>query len=125
MNVVDCVLTSVFRKDVPVVPTSGLPEIGLDPSSRLCTIRDSLLHGLCDYFHFIDFVERMNQDMNVVLHEDVGEDNEVMLLGGFVNSVGKGLADAVVGEVLPSAVGGSCVEMRVARCIAKLSFGLA
>ena len=125
MNIVDGVLASVFGKDVSVVPASGLPQVGLDPPPRLGTIGDSLLHSFCDQFHFVDFVEGMNENVKVVRHEDAGEDDKVVFLGGFVNSVSEGLADVVIIEVLPSAIGRGGVVVRVTRGISKLSFGLA
>ena len=63
--------------------------------------------------------------MNVVGLEYVSEDDKVVFLGGFVNSVSEGLANAVVGEVFPTIVGGGCVIVRVTWCVAKLALGLA
>ena len=124
MNVVDGVLASMFGEDVSVVPASGFPEVGLDPPSRLGTIGDALLDGFGNHLHFVNLVERMNENVKVVRHEGVGDDDKVVFLGGFVNSVSEGLANAVVGEVFSTVVGGGCVVVRVTWGISKLALKL-
>ena len=100
MDVVNRVLASSFGEDVSVVTSSNFPQIGSNPSSRFGAVRDSLLDRFGYQFHGVDLFERMNENMHVVGHEDIGEDNVAMFLGRLIDAIGKGLADSVIFEML-------------------------
>ena len=38
----------------------------------------------------------MDEQVDVVGHEDIGKDSESVLLGGFINAFSEGLTDSVV-----------------------------
>ena len=99
MDVVDHLCPRLSAGDISVVASASFPEVSHDPSSILGTAGRPLLDGLENLGHVIDFVHRTNEQVNMIGHEDIGKDNETVLLRGFVDAFGKEFTDLVVLEI--------------------------
>lgn len=96
VNVVDD-LNSRFRfGHISIIAATSLPEIGCDKAFVFCTARWALLDRLQDLRHIVDFIHRANEQMDVVGHEDVGKNHEVVSGCCFVDSFGQQPADFVI-----------------------------
>ena len=58
-----------------------------------------MLDGFENLGHVIDFVHRPNEEVNVIVHEDIGKNDEVVRLSGLVDSSGEEFTDLVVLEI--------------------------
>lgn len=96
MNVADRLATSLFRVDVPIVAAASLPQVSCNPALPLGLVRDTLLDRLQDQRHRVRLIERVDQQMDMVWHEDIGENSKAVVFGGPDNAPGKGDADTLV-----------------------------
>ena len=49
-----------------------------------------------DLGYVIDLVDRVDEHVNVVGHEDIGKNGEIVFDGSFIKSLDEKLADAIV-----------------------------
>ena len=99
MDVVSDLNSCLLACNITVIASAAFPEIGPNPSSILGTARWSLLDGFENLGHVINFVHRPNDDVDVIVHEDVGKNDEVVGLCGFVDSSREEFTDLVVLEI--------------------------
>ncbi len=93
------------------------PQVSLDHAAILCAPGGSLLDRLEDLGHIVILVHRVNEHMNMVGHEYVGKDNEVVEFSGFVYSFGYEFANLVILEIWLAVKGRECELMRNARIV--------
>jgi hypothetical protein len=105
MNAFDSVTSRLLTEDVSVVASASLPQISRNPAARFCHLGYSTLDRFCDGLHLVDLIERMDKEVNMIGHEDVCEDDKVMLLGCLVDALGQRLADPFIFQMRPSAIG--------------------
>ena len=94
-DIENAIASRLWVKDIGVVPSSSLPQNGWYPLSVFRSFRWSLLDCFENVGYFVDLVHGVNEQMDVVRHEDVGKDGKVKLFGCFVDSPGQCLADSI------------------------------
>ena len=78
MNIVDDLLSGVWLSHISVIASTSLPKIGAYSASALCATRWTLLDRLEDLGHIVYFAHRSDEKMDVVVHEDISNYDEVM-----------------------------------------------
>ena len=105
MNVVDCEHSRVRVIDVAVVASSSFPQIRGCPFLLSRSFGRPLFHRLEDIGHIVDLVMGMDDYVNMIVHEHIGEDDKVKFSRSCIDSIDKEFADAIVAEVRLLVVG--------------------
>ena len=91
--------------DVAVVASSSFPQIRGRPFLLSSSLGRSLFHRLEDIGHIVNLFEGMDEYVNVIGHEHIGEDDKVKFSRSFIESIGEEFTDAIVAEVLLLVIG--------------------
>ena len=104
-NIEDTIQPCLGGKYVGIVSASSFPQLGRYPLAILGGFRGTLLNRFENIGHIVNLVHRVNEHVNMIRHEDIGKDGEVVLLRCLVDAVGKGSAYSVIEQVLSTVMG--------------------
>ena len=94
-----------LKQATPVYFSSLSADSGLLTEDFSFTLPTQVARRFENNRHFVNLVHRVNEHVNMIRHEDIGKDGEVVLLRCLVDAVGKGSAYSVIEQVLSTVMG--------------------
>lgn len=104
-DIEDAVPPGLWVEDVGIVAAPPFPQGGRYPLSVLCRFGWSLLDRFKYVGHVVDLVHWVDEHVNVIGHEDISEDGEVVVFRCFGDAFGQGFTDSIVEQVLAAMMG--------------------
>ena len=92
-------------KYVGIVSAPSFSQRRRYPLPILGGFRGTLIIRFENISHVVNLVQRVNEHVNVIRHEDIGMDSEVVIPRSLVDAVGKSFAYSVFEQVLAVVVG--------------------
>ena len=120
-NVENAIEPCLWAKDVGIVSASSFPQRGRYPLPILGGFRGTLLNRFENNRHFVNLVHRVNEHVNMIRHEDISKDLEVVFLRCLVDAVGKGFAYSVIEQVLSTVISREGYVMRMPEGVERLA----
>lgn len=95
-DIEDAVSPGLWVENIGVVSTSPFPQGSRNPLAIPGDFRRPLLDCFENVGHFVNLVHWMDEHVDMIWHEHIGKDSEVVFPRGFIDTFGKSFTDSIV-----------------------------